>query len=78
MYCPIYFTLLNIQGLASKSNNKLEWPEVKNCLKKMIFILFTETWGNAYTKFDFDNFQHFELNRNEYKPNKKRSSGGLG
>ena len=77
MYKSVNFVLLNVQGLACKSNNKLESLELKQLFSENDILLFTETWGNMFTKFDVDNFQHFELNRTEYKPNSKRSSGGL-
>lgn len=68
---------MNIQGLISKSVNKLEWPEIQQLFKNNDILMFTETWGNSFTNFDVENFQHLELNRNEYKPNSKRSSGGV-
>ena len=73
----IKFALLNIQGLSTKSNPKLESEEVKLLFSDNDCILFTETWGNEFTDFHVNGFTHFTLNRTEYKTNSKRSSGGI-
>ena len=74
---PIKFALLNIQGLAIKSNNKLESPEIKSLFAKNDILMFTESWGTLYTNFNVSGFRYFNLNRYEYKPNSKRASGGI-
>ena len=73
----IKFALLNIQGLSTKSNPKLETEEVKLLFSENECILFTETWGNEHTDFYVNGFTHYMLNRIEYKRNSKRSSGGI-
>ena len=74
---PIKFALLNIQGLATKSNNKLESPEIKSLFAENDILMFTESWGTVYTNFNVSGFRYFNLNRYEYKPNSKRASGGI-
>ena len=39
--------------------------------------IFTESWGDKFTQFGVQGFIHYELKRTEYKPNSKRSSGGI-
>ena len=73
----IKFALLNIQGLSTKTNPKLETEEVKLLFSENDCILFTETWGNEHTDFHVNGFTHYMLNRTEYKTNSKRSSGGI-
>ena len=74
---PIKFALLNIQGLSTKLNPKLESEEVKLLFSENDCVLFTESWGNEFTDFHVQGLTHFVLNRTEYKLNSKRSSGGI-
>ena len=43
MYKSVNFVLLNVQGLACKSNNKLESLELKQLFRENDILLFTET-----------------------------------
>ena len=74
---PIKFALLNIQGLSTKSNPKLETDQVKLLFAENDCVLFTETWGNEFTNFHVNGFTSYMLNRTEYKANSKRSLGGI-
>ena len=73
----IKFALLNIQGLSTRSNPKLEAEVVKLLFSENDCILFTKNWGNEHTDFHVNGFTHYMLTRTEYKTNSKRSSGGI-
>ena len=77
MYAPIKFALLNVQGLATKSNNKLDFPEIKSLFSENDIVMFTESWGTEYKTFHVPGFQYFNLKRHKYKPNSKRAYGGI-
>ena len=64
----IMFALINIQGLITKRNNKLQSDELKNVFNTDDIICFTETWGADYFNFAYEGFTHFDLNRTENKP----------
>ena len=42
----IRFSLLNIQGLVTKSTNKLLSDELRFIFSQSDFVLLTETWAN--------------------------------
>ena len=77
MYTDLNFVMVNVQGLSGKCGNKLETDELREVFKNNDVVLFTETWGNDYTKFDVRDFTHVALNRTEIKANNKRASGGI-
>ena len=77
MYTDLNFVMVNVQGLSGKCGNKLETDELREISKNNDVVLFTETWGNDYTKFDVRDFTHVALNRTEIKANSKRASGGI-
>ena len=75
--CPLKFVIFNIQGLVTKTTNKLETPELRKLFEQNDIVMLTETWGHRHINFHVSNFQHFELNRTIYKQNTKRHSGGI-
>jgi len=68
---------LNIQGLVTKSANKLEQRELIDLLNSNDFVFLTETWSNEQTELSVPEFTHFCLHRTLKRPNTKRDSGGL-
>ena len=77
MYTDLNFVMVNVQGLSGKCGNKLETDELREIFKNNDVVLFTETWGNDYTKLDVRDFTHVALNKTEIKANSKRASGGI-
>ena len=67
MYTGLNFVMVNMQGLSRQCGNKLETDELREVFKNNDVVLFTETWGNDYTKFDVRDFTHVALNRTEIK-----------
>ena len=69
---------LNLMGLATKTSNKLDTPDIRDLFNnKNHIVLFVETWGHRHINFDVPHFQYFELNRALYKPSSKRASDGI-
>ena len=66
-----------MQGLITKSTNKLNSPEICEIFNKNDIIMLVETWGHRHINFNVPNFRFFELNRTVYKSATKRSSGGI-
>ena len=64
--CALRFAVVNIQGLASKSTNKLNCPEICDLFNNNDIIMFVETWGHRHINFHVPHFQYFELNRTIY------------
>ena len=75
--CPLKLVIFNIQGLVTKTTNKIETPELRKLFEKSDIVMLTETWGHRHINFHVSNFQHFELNRTIYKQNTKRHFGGI-
>lgn len=71
------FSLLNINGLVTKRNNKLNSEEIRRVFESSDVVLFTETWGHSYCNFEYPNFESFILNRRDIKKGAKRKSGGI-
>ena len=69
--------MLSVQGLVSKSTNKLESPEICDVFNKNDVVILVETWGHRHVNFHEPNFQFFELNSTLYKSTTKCSSGGI-
>lgn len=63
MCADLKFVMVNVQGLSGRGSNKLETDELRKVFKDNGIILFTETYGNAYTKFNVCNFSHIELKK---------------
>ena len=69
--------MLNIQGLATKTTNKLEMPEIREIFLTTILLCLQKPGVINIQFFYVENLQYFELNRTGYKSDTKRSSGGL-
>ena len=73
----VRFALLNIQGLITKSSNKLNSPEVIDLFVNNDIVCFTETWGCDDFNFEVNNFRHFVVNRSRKLIGTTRKSGGV-
>lgn len=60
------FSLLNINGLVTKRNNKLNSEEIRSVFESSDVVLFTETWGHSYCNFEYPNFESFILQQTGY------------
>lgn len=69
--------MFNVQGLRTRRINKFQSLELKNLFANNDIIFLTETWADEYSDLRVNGFNHFQLNRSEYKSNTKRASGGI-
>ena len=68
---------MNIQGLITKSNNKLQSFEFLDILCKSDLIFLTETWSCALTDIAVNGFHDVRLDRLVKHKSAKRNSGGI-
>ena len=73
----IRFSLLNVQGLVTKTTNKLFSDELRLIFRQSDFVLLTETWASEFTDLSVDDFILIQLNRLEQRHKAKRCSGGI-
>ncbi|MEW8542106.1 MAG: reverse transcriptase family protein, partial [Candidatus Thiodiazotropha sp.] len=70
-------TAWNVQGLSSKYNNKLEFPDFIHLFNENDIIFFCETWTSTLSNIDVEHFETVSLHREEKKITAKCDSGGL-
>ena len=73
----LIFSLLNIQGLATRRTNKLNLSDLQHIFHSSDVVLLTETWTDDFSDISVNNFEHFVLNRKDIKPGSRRNSGGI-
>ena len=73
----LHFGLLNIQGLATSTTDKIHNGELIDIIKKHDIIMFTESWTNELSDIDICGYDHYDLHRKRKSKNAKRDSGGM-
>ena len=74
--CHLRFCTWNVQGLASKRNNKIKDPEFIKLFINYDMVLCTETWTNENSAIDIAGFDCLTLHRAR-RAGAKKDSGGI-